>query len=368
MRIAILQGAFFPVPPLRGGAIEKLWHSLGLEFAHAGHQVTHVSRLCDGLPARSEEGGVTHLRVRGYDQPANRYVLKACDLEYSWRACARIPPCDIIVTNSFWSPLLLRRRPEKICVVVERMPKGQMRLYRGAARLRASTGAVRDAIVRDDPKAAARIAVIPNPLPRVPGRAVDWSQKARTILFVGRLHREKGIEMLLEAFSRGVRSGLLAAWKLQLVGPAAQERGGSGQDWADALRAKYGQPGIEWLGSIYDPAELDGVFERASLFVYPTTAEEGEAMPVAPLEAMAWGAVPVVSRLACFEDYIQSGRNGFSFDHRTPDPAATLEAALAAAVRADLRGMGGEATAVRVTHAPDRIAGLFLEDFKSLLG
>ena len=50
MRITILQGAFLPVPAIRGGAIEKAWQVLGEAFVKAGHDVTHISRLCDGLP------------------------------------------------------------------------------------------------------------------------------------------------------------------------------------------------------------------------------------------------------------------------------------------------------------------------------
>ena len=70
MKITLLQGAFLPVPPLRGGAVEKMWFRLGQEFAARGHGVTHVSRGGDGLPEREEIAGVRHVRVRGYDQPA----------------------------------------------------------------------------------------------------------------------------------------------------------------------------------------------------------------------------------------------------------------------------------------------------------
>ena len=65
MKITILQGAFLPVPPLRGGAIEKAWQGLGEAFVQAGHEVTHVSRLWGDLPARETIRGVQHMRVRG---------------------------------------------------------------------------------------------------------------------------------------------------------------------------------------------------------------------------------------------------------------------------------------------------------------
>jgi hypothetical protein len=37
MRITIVQGAFLPVPPVLGGAVEKIWFALGKEFASRGH-------------------------------------------------------------------------------------------------------------------------------------------------------------------------------------------------------------------------------------------------------------------------------------------------------------------------------------------
>ena len=58
MKITILQGAFLPVPAIRGGAIEKAWQVLGEAFAKAGHEVTHISRLCDGLPEQESIEGV----------------------------------------------------------------------------------------------------------------------------------------------------------------------------------------------------------------------------------------------------------------------------------------------------------------------
>ena len=57
MKITILQGAFLPVPPLRGGAIEKAWQGLGEAFVETGHEVTHISRLWGDLPAREKIRG-----------------------------------------------------------------------------------------------------------------------------------------------------------------------------------------------------------------------------------------------------------------------------------------------------------------------
>ena len=80
MRITILQGAFLPVPPLRGGAVEKLWFEMGKQFSQQGHIVCHVSRSFPGLAKQEFIEGVRHVRVSGYDTPANGLRLKALDL------------------------------------------------------------------------------------------------------------------------------------------------------------------------------------------------------------------------------------------------------------------------------------------------
>jgi len=86
MKITILQGAFLPVPALRGGAIEKAWEALGQAFAKQGHEVTHVSRLCDGLPAKEKIGEVRHVRVRGANAVSNSWILKLLEIPYVFRA------------------------------------------------------------------------------------------------------------------------------------------------------------------------------------------------------------------------------------------------------------------------------------------
>ena len=99
MKITIIQGAFLPVPPVRGGAVEKMWFRLGAEFAARGHSVTHLSRRCDGLAADEHLHGVHHLRVAGSDQPRGAVAIKARDLFYTWQAVRRAPPADIVVTD-----------------------------------------------------------------------------------------------------------------------------------------------------------------------------------------------------------------------------------------------------------------------------
>ena len=171
MRITILQGAFLPVPPLRGGAVEKMWFELGKQFSQQGHRVCHVSRSFPGLPPEELIEGVRHVRVQGSDTHSNGKYLKLLDLLYSLRALRVLPPADILITNTFWLPILAAGRQHQlglIVVDVQRMPKGQIRFYRRAACLRANSSAVAQAIAAEAPQLAGLIRTIPNPLPFLP--------------------------------------------------------------------------------------------------------------------------------------------------------------------------------------------------------
>jgi glycosyltransferase involved in cell wall biosynthesis len=372
LRITILQGAFLPVPPLRGGAVEKMWFELGKQFRRQGHSVCQVSRSFSGLPQEELIEGVRHVRVQGYDTPANGLYLKLLDLLYSLRALRVLPPADILITNTFWLPILAASKQQRlgqIVVDVQRMPKGQMCFYSRSACLRANSSAVYQAITAEVPHLAGRIRTIPNPLPFLPP-PLTLSERGQLILFCGRLHPEKGIALLIEAFRLACERGL-SGWTLRLVGPADTAAGGGGLSWLEGLLAGPQVAGlpIEWFGPIYGEQELLQHYIQAALFAYPSLAERGETFGLAPLEAMACGAVPIVSDLACFRDFITPGVNGLVFNHRAADPAAQLaQEILNLASHPERRSAMAEAVlTVRQSHYPATIAADFLRCFEEML-
>ncbi len=366
MNITLLQGFFLPVPPRRGGAVEKQWYRLGQEFAARGHRVTHVSRRCDGLPEGEVIGGVKHVRIRGYDHARSNVTNLYHDGLYTLRARRVLPRADILVTNTFWAPVAAAAGQGRVVVDVQRMPRGQLRLYRGAARLRANSSAVVAAIAAEAPWAASRVRMIPNALPSPPVDPVRWERKTKTILYVGRLHEEKGIALLLQAWQKAATWPGFRDWQLDLVGPVKVAEGGSGEAWQAGLQQRYPAPRVRWHPPVFDDAGLARHYEAARVFVYPSLAEKGETFGSAVLEAMAWGAVPVVSDLACFRDFVSTGANGFAFDHRSASPDTALASALQEAGSDAAEPLARAAVNVRASHAPGAIAAQFLADFKSL--
>ena len=223
MHITIVQGAFLPVPPLLGGGVEKAWYGLASEFARAGHAVTYVSRRFAGLPDEEVRDGVRHLRIPGFDAPRNKLLYRAGDLLYALRARRVLPAADVVVTNTIFLPLLTRNPiVGKVYVHVARFPKGQMRLYRHADRLQTVSSSVAQAIVAEAPAAADRVKVIPyyltsDPAP-LPADAFD-APRDPIVLYLGRVHPEKGVDLLLRAFGDFAGRHPDVPWRLQIAGP-----------------------------------------------------------------------------------------------------------------------------------------------------
>ncbi len=313
MRINILQGAFLPVPAIRGGAIEKAWHALGRSFAANGHQVTHVSRLCDGLERAESMDGVRHVRVPGTDAVKNPYLLKALELPYVLRARRVLSVADILVNHTFWGPLLLpRQKYGRIYVHLGRYPKGQLRLYGKASRLQAPSTAIADAARVELPDGKSRVTTLPYPLSGRTCDAKPIEERKKRVLYAGRIHPEKGILELVQAW-RTLPQECKNGWKLRIVGPWREEQGGGGARFRDEI-IKKADSSIEIHEPIFDDGLLRKEYEKARIFAYPSLAVRGETFGLAVLEAMSAGCVPLVSSLPCFEDFVEEDRNGFFFD------------------------------------------------------
>ena len=374
MNITIVQGAFLPVPPVAGGAVEKLWFELGREFARRGLNVTHISRGWPGLPLSDRVDGVAHRRIAGFNYPRSRVLAKLMDLVYSLRCCRAVPRSDIIVTNTFFLPLLLSlfKRRGAVYVSVHRYPQGQMALYAKVDRLQCVSSAIADAVREQAPGVGPLVKVVPNYVPSrlAPGEAVDgWDARPHEILFVGRVHPEKGIALLLRAYAR-IDPALRARWSLRVVGPHEIRAGGGGAAFLDAMQqlARELKVEVQWRGPIYDRDALNDAYRRARVFVYPSTAARGEAFPLAPLEAMAQGCAVLTSDLACFRDFVRPGANADIFALGGPDPARSLARALLALMMDEPRqrryGLAGLHTAQDFTL--NRVADAFVHDFATL--
>ena len=345
MRITIVSGFFLPVPPVSGGSTEKSWYNLAREFAARGHEVTVISRRWRGFPDEETREGIRHLRLPGWDHQGKLLRNLLLDFWWSWRVFFALPAADIAVVNAVALPVWLgwlKPRAGRVVIMTGRMPKGQYRRYRNIARVLAASSFVRDRVIAENPALA--------PVARVRGYPIDWrllsvetgmtppglpaASPGEVVLgYVGRIHEEKGLTLLADALKLLAGMPGLPPWRLLLCGPADVARGGSGVVFRGQLLHRFsaamGTSRFNLLDPQFNERTLAGVYQRIDVFCYPSLAEQGETFGVAVAEAMAAGAVPVVSRLACFTDFVRDDRNGLVFSHAGPDAAAQLAAALA---------------------------------------
>src|ERR1700719_2669194 len=208
MRITIVIGPFYPIPPVLGGAVEKVHLLLAGAYRAAGHEVTMISRRYKNFADDEVVDGIRHVRIRSTDRSSSLAINLLLDFFYAVRVACALPPADVTVTNAFFLPLVLpHRRAGKIYVQVGRYPKGQMWLYSRADRLQAVSQAVGQAIARQVPWLKDKIAVIPYAISDLYFSQPAKSRRDPVVLYVGRIAREKGIELLIEGFARLHRNG-----------------------------------------------------------------------------------------------------------------------------------------------------------------
>lgn len=187
-------------------------------------------------------------------------------------------------------------------------------------------------------------------LPAAPAPALPTG--AIRLLFVGRLERRKGIDLLFAAATRLLTR--LPHLHLDIVGNdrLPGPGGGTWRDTFDADRASEGvRDRVHFRGEVSEP-ELRGFYAACDLFVAPSRFE---SFGLIFLEAMTFGKPVVGCRVGGVPEVVEDGVTGLL---AAPD-AASLEACLAALLEdADRREAMGRAGRARylANFAPERLA------------
>ncbi len=369
LKITVVMGPFLPMPPAPCGAVEYRWQGVAGEFAKLGHGVTVLCRYYPGQKRVEEMAGVKYVRRMQLTRSRFIYYNILKDLAYTIRVAPALPKSDILITNTFWLPFAakVKKHGAKVCPNIARVPKGQLFLYRGVDRLYAVSNAIRSEIGRQAPYLLHKTRVVPNPIDAAIFRPTERPRAGiPTVLYTGRIHPEKGLELLIDAFRELVREK--PRLLLKIVGPSETKLGGGGEGYVRKLRNSAEGLPVEFCEPVFGRRELAKVYQQAHFYCYPSLAEKGESFGVAPLEAMATGLVPVVSDLPCFRDFIEHGRTGYVFDHRGGRAAHNLADALKGLIDSP------QALQMRVSAVEkaqqfsfERIARRFVDDFRQLL-
>ena len=366
MNITIVQGGLLPIPPVLGGAMEKIWYDLGKQFVIMGHNVTHISTKYKNLPDHEVISGVTHKRIKKYFSIKSLFFIIFSDFFYALRAVRAVPNnSDIIISNTYWFPIFAFFLKKIICIQVDRTPGIQFKLYKKANRFSVPSTATEISLKKIlKSNYHSKIKMIPHHVPFYLKEKNEINSKDQTILYCGRIHQKKGIENIIKA----INFLDIQNWKVNIIGPCDLKHGGSGENYYQYLKNSILKENINLLPPIFDKKELINCYRKASIFLYPSE-DNGESAPVAPLEAMAMGCVPIVSDLICFKDYIKHNENGLIFNQKNNNAHLELAEMIAKLINNNKfrMALANKALEVKSTHSLSVISSLYIKDFKLLL-
>ncbi len=273
---------------LRGGGAERVLTVLANAWAGRGDAVT-ILTLDGEKPFHPLAEGVTHeaLGVAGVSHGTvsaiRNNLHRAASLR---RAIRRGEPGRVIsfIESANVLTLVATRGLNVPVIVSERSDPAHFPTRRAVGFLRRVLYPLADAVVVQTGGAARffprrvlkRLRVIPNPVLPVPGGSPPAAAAERRIVALGRLSKEKGFDLLIEAFA------LIApewpAWSLEIWGEGPERAALATLIGARGLRDRVRLPGSSPTPHL--------VLQRAGLFVLPSRVE---GFPNALCEAMAAG-------------------------------------------------------------------------------
>lgn len=216
-------------------------------------------------------------------------------------------------------------------------------VMRRAVRFVVLTEEWRQWVVATEPRSQVR--VIPNPAPVLPPMPADSTgTDPDVLLFLGRVERDKGVFVLLEALARARAAG--APWRLVCAGQGDLEAADQAARGLD-----LGPDAVRFLGWIDGETKRQWL-ERCTLLVLPSFIEN---MPVVLLEAFAYGKPVIATRVGGVADVVTPNVDGFLVEARDlPALAVALQTAFSR--RDELRGMGLRAREkAESLYAPQRV-------------
>ena len=149
------------------------------------------------------------------------------------------------------------------------------------------------------------------------GKKIQWMLDSKTVLFVGRLDRRKGLHRLIEAF-RFIKSDAVCV----VVGDGPlRER------YVQQVKAYGMEDRFVFVGRV-SADELPCYFRSAHVYTSPATGNE--SFGIVLIEAMASGTPVVASCIRGYDTVISSGENGILVKTENPiEYARALEQMLA---------------------------------------
>jgi spore coat protein SA len=349
MRICHVAPELLPVPPTRGGAIERWIRDAAARLARRGHEVHVVSRDAgDEQAAERTIDGVHYHYVRiPRALDTGRRAALGRGAWYHTHVRALLPQIapDIVHHHSRPAGLWLARSPRltaRLVISLHSMEYGWGFLFRAwdrplfargfaaAARVLGVSDYISRHAVERFPGIAGKTSTVYNGVdgelfcPPAFAKAAAGRQELKTprlrqgcgaqarpqdltVLYVGRIEARKGVDVLVSAFEQIVAPCVPSA-RLRLVGPHSYWDARPSPYYV-ALQARcQANPRIEFAGPTYVDAELADVYRQADVSVVPSVFPE--ALGLTSIEAQSSGVPVVVSDAGGLPETVSPGQTG----------------------------------------------------------
>jgi len=136
----------------------------------------------------------------------------------------------------------------------------------------------------------------------------EIEKKDFNILFLGRLHQDKGLFEIIHALSelQDVK------FKFNLCGSGPLEHVILNKCHS-LIKDKFSYKGVVWGDKKID------IINNSSVFLLPSYYE---GLPISLLETMSMGVVPIVTDVGSIREVVVNGQNGFIIDKKSPKQIA----------------------------------------------
>ena len=338
MRICHVAPELLPVPPTKGGAIERWIRDAAGRLARRGHELHVISRdHGDGATSMSEGGVHYHFVPIPSRLDAG---LPAGAVRGAWyysrvRALVAALQPDVVHHHSRPAGLWISSGRTRSVISLHSMAYGWGFGYRGwdrplftrglqaASRVLCVSDFIRRHTIGRYPSIAAKALTVYNGVDgnTFAPRPIDESGGKLTVLYVGRVEQRKGVHVIVDAFERVISPRVPAA-TLKIVGPSSYWKRGDNGYYDTLSKRCAGNPRIELGGPTYDDAELSEIYRSAAVAVVPSTFPE--ALGLTSLEAQASGVPVVVSDAGGLPETVSPGRSGFVFANHNVEQLGEL--------------------------------------------
>ena len=332
MRICHVAPELLPVPPTKGGAIERWIRDAATRLAARGHDVHVMSRdHGDGRGSETIDGVRYHYVAvpASIDRGLPAVMFRGLwHFEGARRVLAAVNP-DVVHHHSRPAGLWLSKGgapAAKHLISLHSMDYGWAfgyakwdrrvfnRGFDAAARVLGVSNFIRDHAIERYPRIRSKAKTVYNVVdgnlfrPRMdPPINTD-----SPILYVGRVEERKGVHVLVEAFEQ-VISKQRPNVRLRIVGPHSYWNAQPSpyyQALADRCKTN---PRIELIGPTYDDQALAAIYRDSACTVVPSVFPE--ALGLTSLEAQASGVPVVVSNAGGLPETVSPGTSGLVFEN-----------------------------------------------------